>query len=116
MDGFNSKNIYYGDTDSAYIDKKRWSTLVEKTFVGKTLGLGKNNYGDAGIFYAWFLTPKLKNCLVINDYEVTSGKRSFEGYSEEDRMIKLEKLISLSERKTVSGGFSIDWAKTFEGL
>ena len=31
-------------------------------------------------------------------------------------MIKLEEYISLSEGKTVSGRFSIDWTKTFEGI
>ena len=31
-------------------------------------------------------------------------------------MIKLNEYISLSERKTVSGRFSIDWKKTFEGI
>ena len=30
IDGFYSNNSYYGDTDSRYIDKKHWSTLVEK--------------------------------------------------------------------------------------
>ena len=114
--GFYSNNIYYGDTDSGYIHKKHWSTLVEKGYVGKTLGLGKNDYGDSGIFYAWFLAPKIKYCLVIDDYGVISAKRTFKGYSEEHRMIKLEEYISLSEGKTVSGRFSIDWTKTFEGI
>ena len=41
IDGFYSNNIYYGDTDSGYIHKKHWSTLVKKGFVGKSLGLGK---------------------------------------------------------------------------
>ena len=31
-------------------------------------------------------------------------------------MLKLNDFISLSERKTVSGRFSIDWTKTFEGI
>ena len=31
-------------------------------------------------------------------------------------MIKLDECISLSEGKTVSGRFSIDWTKTFEGI
>ena len=52
IDGCYSKNIYYGDTDSAHIHEKHWSTLIEKGFVGKSLGLVKNKYGDAGIFYA----------------------------------------------------------------
>ena len=116
IDGFYSNNIYYGDTDSGYIHKKHWSTLIKKGFVGKSLGLGKNDYGDSGIFYAWFLAPKIKYCLVIDDFGIISAKRTFKGYSEEHRMIKLDEYISLSEGKTVSGRFSIDWTKTFEGI
>ena len=116
IDGFYSNCIYYGDTDSGYIHKKHWSTLVEKGFVGKSLGLGKNDYGNSGIFYAWFLAPKIKYCLVIDDFGIISAKRTFKGYSEEHRMIKLDEYISLSEGKTVSGRFSIDWTKTFEGI
>ena len=114
--GFNSINIYYGDTDSAYIHKKHCSTLVEKGFVGKSLGLGKNDYGNSGIVYAWFLAPKMKYCLVIDDFGIISAKRTFKGYSEEHRMIKLDEYISLSEGKTVLGRFSIDWTKIFEGI
>ena len=77
------------------------STLIEKGYVGKSLGLGKNDYGDSGIFYAWFLAPKIKYCLVINDFGIISAKRTFRGYSEEHRMIKLEEYITLSEGKTI---------------
>ena len=38
----NSKSIYYTDTDSLYIHKKNWSSLVDIGFAGKSLGLGKN--------------------------------------------------------------------------
>ena len=96
--------------------KKYWSTLVEKGCVGKSLGLGKNDYGDSGIFYEWFLPPKIKYCLVIDYFGIISPKRTFKGYSEEHRLIKLNEYISLSEGKTVSGRFSIDWTKTFEGI
>ena len=116
IDGFYSNNIYYGDTDSGYIHKKHWSTLVEKRYVGRSLGLGKNDYGDSGIFYAWFLAPKIKFCLVIDDFGIISAKRTFKAYNEEHRMIKMDEYISLSEGKTVSGRFSIDWTKTFEGI
>ena len=40
-EGFYSNNIYYGDTDDVYIHKKHWSTSVEKSFVGSSLGLAK---------------------------------------------------------------------------
>ena len=37
--------------------EKHCSTLVERGFVGKSVGLGKNDYGNAGIFYSLFLAP-----------------------------------------------------------
>ena len=114
--GFYNNSFYYGDTDSVYIHKKYWSSLVDNGFVGKTHGMGKNDYSNSGIFYAWFLAPKIKYCLVIDDYSIISTKRTFKGYSEEHRMKKLNEYISLSEGKTGSGRFSIDWTKTFQGI
>ena len=58
IDAFYTNVIYYTDTDSGYFHKKYWNKLDEKEFVGKKLGQGKNDYGDSGIFYAWFLAPK----------------------------------------------------------
>ena len=113
---FYNISIYYGDSDSMYIHKKYWSDLVDNGFVGKSLGLGKNDYRNSGIFYAWFLAPKIKYCLVIDSFCVILVKRTFTGYGEEHRMIKLDKFISLSGRKTVSGKFLIAWTKTIEGI
>ena len=56
--GFYNNSIYYTDTDSLYKHKNCWSPLVDKGFIGKSLGLGKNDYGNSGIFYAWFSAPK----------------------------------------------------------
>ena len=112
--GFYINIFYYGDTDSMYIYKKYWSNLVDIGFVGKSHGLNKNDHGNWGIFYAWFLAPKIKYCLVIDDFGVILAKRTFKGYSEEHRMMKPDQYISLSEKKAVSGRFSIDWSKTFE--
>ena len=47
-------------------------------------------------------------------FGVISANRNFKGYSEEHRMMKMDEIISLSEGKTISGSFSIDWTKTFE--
>ena len=87
IDAFYNNIIYYTDTDSGYIHKKYWKKLDEKGYVGKKLGQGKNDYGDSGIFYAWFLAPKIKYCLVIDDFGIISAKRTFKGYSEEHRRI-----------------------------
>ena len=64
--GFYITCVYYTDTDSLYIHKKYWSDLVDNGFVAKSFGLGQNDYGNLGIFYAWFLAPKIKYCLVID--------------------------------------------------
>ena len=56
--GFLNKIIYYTDTDSLYIRKKYRSDLVDNGFVGKTLGLSKNDYGSSGIFHAWFCSSE----------------------------------------------------------
>ena len=53
---------------------------------------------------------------MIDDFGVISAKRNLKGYSEEQRMMKLDEDISLSEGKDLSGRFSIDWTKTFEGI
>ena len=114
IDGFYSNNFYYGDTDSAYTQKKHWAKLVENGYLGKSLGLSENDYGNAVIFYDWFLSPKTKFCLVINGYRAILAQRSFKGFSEEHRCIKPKEIKSLLEGETVSGMFSIDWTKTFE--
>ena len=90
--------------------------MVDNGFVGKTLGWVKNDYANSDLLFAWFLAPKIKYCLVIDDFGVISAIRTFKGYSEEHREIKLDDFLSLAEGKTVSGRLSIDWTKTFEGI
>ena len=67
--------------------RKNWSVLVDKGFVGKHLGLSKKDYRNWRIIYALFLAPKIKYCLVIDDYGVISAKRNFKGLSKEHRKI-----------------------------
>ena len=75
--GFYKISFYYGDSDSMYIHTKNWSNLVDEGFIGKSLGLGKNDYGNSGVFYAWFLAPKIKHGLVIDMFGVISAKKIF---------------------------------------
>ena len=79
--GFFTNRIHYTDTDSLYIQKNYWSSLVEDGFVGKSHGLGRNDYGNLGVFYARFLAPKIKYCLVIDDFGFVSARSTFKGYS-----------------------------------
>ena len=43
INGFYNNSIYYGDTDSLYIDKKYWDVLDKANLVGKNLCQGKND-------------------------------------------------------------------------
>ena len=81
--------------------------MVDKGLVGKTIGLGKNDFGNSGKIYAWFLAPRIKCYLVIDDFGVILAKGSFERYSEEHRRIKLKEYISLSEGNIFFGDFRL---------
>ena len=98
-----------------YKQKIFWSDLVDNGFLGMYLRLGKNDYGNLGIFYARFLALKIKYCSVFHVFGVFLVKRVFKGYSEKHRKSKLKKK-SLSEEKAVSGRVLVDWTKTFEGI
>ena len=75
IDGFYSNDVYYTDTVSLYIENKHWDKLQNSGLVGKNLLQGKNDYGDGGIFYALFLSPKIKYCLIINKYGIIDEKK-----------------------------------------
>ena len=65
INGFcKKKSIYYGDTDSLYIERTYWDVLDRAYLVGKNLCQGKTDYKTGGIFYGLFLAPK-KNTLQL---------------------------------------------------
>ena len=78
---FYNISISYTDTDSLYIHKKYWFDLVDNGFFGISFGLSKINFSNSGIFYALFMAPKIKYCLVTDDFGVISAKIIFKGYS-----------------------------------
>ena len=52
--GFYNISIYYGDTDSLYIEKN-WDVLDKANLVGDNLCQGKIDYKAGGIFYGLYL-------------------------------------------------------------
>ena len=74
--GFYTNDVYYTDTDSLYIESRHWEKLNNAGLVGKNLLQGKNDYIDGGIFYALFLAPKIKYCLIIIKYGVIDEKNA----------------------------------------
>ena len=66
VNGFYNNSIYYGDTDSLYIEKN--CVVLHKTkLVRKEIYQGKNEYESGGIFYGLFLSPKIKFCSTFNE-------------------------------------------------
>ena len=59
--GFYNNSIYYGDTDSLYIEKKYWDVLYKANLVEEELCQGKNDYKTGGIFYGLLSAPKIEN-------------------------------------------------------
>ena len=57
---FHNNRLNYGDTDSMYIEKKSWNVFDEAKLFGKQLCHGQNDYNSGGVFYRWFLAPKVK--------------------------------------------------------
>ena len=43
INGFYNNSIYYGDTDSLYIEKKDWDVLDKASLVGEDFWQGKND-------------------------------------------------------------------------
>ena len=43
INGFFKSSIYYGDTDSLYLEKKFWDVLDKANLVGEELGQSKND-------------------------------------------------------------------------
>ena len=56
INGFYNNSIYYGNTDSLYIEKK-YDLLDKANLVGEGLCQGKNDCKTGGIFYGLFSAP-----------------------------------------------------------
>ena len=65
INGFYNISIYYGDTDSMYIEKNYWDVLDRAKIVGKNLCQGKKDYDAVGIFYGLFLALKINYLLTM---------------------------------------------------
>ena len=80
INGFYTNDVYYTDTHSLYIEKKRWDKLHEACLVGEHLLQDKNVYNDGDIFYGLFLAPKMKFCLTNNKYGVVDEHKTLKRF------------------------------------
>ena len=84
---FYNNSIYYGDTDSLYIEEKYWDALDKANLVGTNLCKGKNDYKTGGIFYGLFLAPKIKYVLNTDAFGIIQQHMTFKGFNDSNRFL-----------------------------
>ena len=102
INGFYNNSIYYGDTDSLYIEKKYWDVLDKANFVGKNLCQGKNDYKTGGIFYGLFLAPKIKYVLTIDELGIIEQHTTFKGFNDSKRLLNRSQNFDIIDGKNNS--------------
>ncbi|ESO97163.1 hypothetical protein LOTGIDRAFT_174549 [Lottia gigantea] len=112
IDGFYKPEIYYTDTDSLYISSSNWDKLNEAGLVSENdYCKGKNDYGDGGIIYGLYLTPKVKYNIILTSDGILKEKKTFKGYSNDK--IAVEDDIRLASGHDVTNEFKKPWEKSF---
>ena len=89
--------MYYGDTDSVYIEKKFWDVLDKANLDGEDLCQGKNDYKTGGTFYRLFIAPKVKYCLTIDDYGIIQEHKFFKGFNDSKRLLDRSQYFKMIE-------------------
>ena len=113
INGFYTNDVYYTDTDIFYIENKHWDKLESVGLVGKNLLQGKNDYKDGGIFYALFLAPKIKYCLIINKYGIIAEKKCFKGLTNVSDKLDRKEYFNMADGDKLIAKVPLSWKKSF---
>ena len=113
INGFYNNSIYYGDTDSLYIEKNFWDVLDKANLVGKNLFQGKNDYKTGGIFYGLFLAPKIKYVLTIDVYGIIQQHMTFKGFNDSKQLLDRSQYFDMLDGKKISAMLPRSWKKSF---
>ena len=111
--GFYTNDVYYTDTDSLYIESKHWDNLDKAGLVGSNLLQGKNEYGNGGIWYALFLAPKIKYCLIINKYGIIDEKKRFKGFKDVSDKLDRKEYFKMADGDNLIAKVPLSWKKSF---
>ena len=113
INGFYNNSIYYGDTDSLYIEKKYCDVLDKANLVGKNLCQGKNDYKTGGIFYGLFLAPKIKYVLTIDDFGISQQHMTLKGFNDSKRLLDRSQSFDMLDVKKITAMLPRSWKKSF---
>ena len=117
LNGFKNNKIYYGDTDSVYIQKNDYNILDENGLIGKGLWQSKNDYGDnAGIIYGLFLAPEVKYCIVIDENGVLSQKTTLKKFNQNINDITFKDFLDLEKGLTIENRSKLKWKREIAGI
>ena len=111
--GFYNISIYYGDTDSLYIEKKYWDVLDKANLVGEGLCQSKRDNKTGGILYGLFLAPKIKYCLTLDGYGIIKEHKTFKGFDDSKQLLDRSQYFKMIEGKKVSAMLPRSWKKSF---
>ena len=111
--GFYKNSIYYGDTDSLYIEKNFWDVLDKENLYGEELCRGKNDYKTGGIVCGLILASEKKHCLTINKIGIIQEHKTFKGFNESKRLLVRSQYFIMLEGKTISIMLPRSWKKSF---
>ena len=114
INGFYNNSIYYGDTDSLYIEKNFWDMLDKANLVGEGLCQCKIDYETGGIFYGLYLAPKIKYCLTIDEYGIIKAHKTFKGFNDSKRLLDRSQYLNMREGKKISAMLPRSWKKSFD--
>ena len=113
INGLYTKDFYYTDTDSLYIENKHWDKLDNAGLVGKGLLQGKNDYKGGGIFYGLFLAPKIKYCLTINKFGVIDEHKTFKVIKDVKDVLGKKEHFKMADGDKLIAKIPLSWKKSF---
>ena len=113
VNGFYTNDVYYTDTDSLYIESKHWEKLDKAGLVGKNLLQGNDDYKDGGIWYALFLAPKIKYCLITNKYGIIDEKKCFKGFTNVSANLNIKEYFKMADGDNLIAEVPLSWKKSF---
>ena len=113
INGFYNNSIYFGDTDSLYIEKKYWDVLDKANLVGKNLCQGENDYKTGGIFYGLLLAPKIKYVPTIDVYGIIQQHMTFKGFNDSKRLLDRSQYFDMLKGEKISAMLPRSWKKSF---
>ena len=98
INGFFINSIYYGDTDSLYIEKKYWN-ILDKAILVEELCQGKNDYKTGGIFYGIYLPPKINYVLKMDKFGIVEEHKTYKGFNDSKRLLDRSQKYKMIEGK-----------------